>query len=496
MMSTAVFPSRQEPGVCASAAGARATHPGLCERFGFLILGLVSLLAGGCTTQHGEGWGTRPEYHALVSPEWKLDSKSTPPKWPLYVVGMEKLSRKIAPDVLMHRIEGDPNQPCLDGDLDCLRLSRAPEEMASEIRKVIDDDKVQWPTHITRIQGDGSSCVLYSIYPGSPRACGTRPYAPGKLAGVWDAFEQLDAALAQNIEESRRRGKPVSHIVLLVTGWNTFQDESAKNFSDWALSLGNAGPAEFNPIYVAISWQSTWGNMEGTGGAALAALSFANKSNDADEIGFTWANQLLNRYLMRTAVANDLPVLVIAHSFGARIAAGALHGGTLLRDLDAGSATTPVTLVALQPAFSSDRLRSGGNEAFYTEALPPIPGSQSLFTASAYDDATERGNAFLGSLGKKPYISSPQVVREMNSGQLPDYLDHVEVWKAICSAEDCAGIDSVRLIPPTDRPCARIPLIDATPIITQGDGVSGAHSDVYDDAAAQLIFRAVEACAH
>lgn len=472
--------------------------------WGRLILGLSILLLAGCAVERSAEWGTRVDYHSIVSSNWSLDCRAPRPTQPLYVVGIEKLSRRLAPEFLVHRIDGHPKRSCIADDPDnCLRLGDVPSDLADSIVKILDDRKVQWPTHIAQIRGDGSSCQLFSIYSEAINSCGpgqdAASLAPDK---AWQGLEALSNAIRRDIDDADRRGMPITHLVLLATGWNTFQDESAKNFADWANSLTTQAPAGFTPLFVGVSWQSTWGDMDGLAGGLLSVLSFGNKSNDADEVGFTWGNQLLNRYLLEIAAEHELEVLVIGHSFGTRIAAAALHGRTLLTGLQPTS-RRPVNFVALQPAFSVNRLRPGENEAFYTSALPPIDGSCSFYTASEYDKATAKGNLITGWFGKKPYVSSPQVVRVLSRAEVPAYLSGFERWRVECTegAKECSKQGPIRIERASaESGFAKTPLVDASAIIRDapsGSGAisgSGAHSDVYDAAAAQLVFSLTGLC--
>lgn len=128
--------------------------------FGMLIL-VIAFSAAACWSPpaSAQDLGTRPEYHAVLSPEWSLHSDAAAPKRPLYVVGIEKLSKNVATGVLFHRIESDPRRPCIAGNFNCLRLLAAPESIASAIRAFVTHDKVLWPTHVVQIRGDRKACV-------------------------------------------------------------------------------------------------------------------------------------------------------------------------------------------------------------------------------------------------------------------------------------------------------------------------------------------------
>jgi hypothetical protein len=107
-------------------------------------------------------------------------------------------------------------------------------------------------------------------------------------------------ALRQELRNRRETGDAPTLIILMATGWNTATDESIKNFNDWMKGVDVESHGASKPIAIGISWQSTWHG-------SLEIPSFANKSNDADEIGFTWANELVNRYILLLASDETLP---------------------------------------------------------------------------------------------------------------------------------------------------------------------------------------------
>jgi hypothetical protein len=466
-----------------------------------LTLSLGVIAAGCATGKSDSAWDTRSEYHVMAMPNWSLDPNRPNPTVPIYVVGIEKLSRSADPSVLVHRIEESRSKPCVDNSPNCLRLANIEGDLSRSIEGLLDDAKVGWLTHVVRLTSSGTACLLYSVYDTGPDACELNDSVLAQPAGAaWEGMERLAAAVRRDIRAADGQRAPVTHLVLVATGWNTFQQESARNFTDWAASLKQAGGPNFNPILIGISWQSTWGSMDGAAGSVLSLLSFANKSNDADEVGFTWANQLLNRYLVPIASEQHLSMLIVGHSFGTRITAAALHGHTLLRNLDTTTTPMPqVTFVALQPAFSVNRLQTGRKEAFYTSALPPLEGSKSFYTASEYDKATAKGNAIFGWFGKKPYTSSPQVVRDLKLSSVPGYLAPLERWEVQCAEPSvgCSETGPIKIITPVQRACSQVPLVDASAIVRdvpQGSAASGAHSDVYDLAMADLVIQLMAAC--
>lgn len=480
-------------------------------RFGVMI-GCYALAA--CT-----GTQQRAEYHSVALAEWQTHYAHASPKLPVFVLGFEKVR---AEETVRHGLLDDRKWPCVEGAAGqsfCLDLKRASvvepadgaptkwqKKLPGNIREFIVDPRVQWLTHIARVD-KSTTCLLYrTSAEQTVESCNgaDSSFQPRSVAGAGAAFDLLVRSVQQEISEREAAGAPVTHLLVLATGWNTVQDESLKNFIDWTNNLYEQSQHAFRPIVIGISWQSTWGRQDTPLGGPLGMGSFANKSNDADELGFTWANQLVNRYMLPVAADRQLPVLLIGHSFGTRVIAGAVRGRNLLLDLPALPAMPRVDFVAMQPAFSANRLIREHREPLYT--LAPIPGSRSIYTASDRDLATAKGNILFGIFGKKPYVSSPQVVKALQLDERdPYYRDNFERWQATCiapgsdqKAAPCSANTRVRLTPPPDDKCHLTPIIDASDVVKdppqQGSGRSGAHSDVFDEPAAQLILQASVAC--
>jgi len=118
------------------------------------------------------------------------------------------------------------------------------------------------------------------------------------------------------------RSDGYTHVLVLVMGWNTAQDEAIRNFNDMVGNLVEAakeGPGSpqtaFRPLLIGISWPSYWYH------SLINGFSYLNKANDADELGISWINLLVNRELPRAMEKAHVkvPVVMIGHSFGARV---------------------------------------------------------------------------------------------------------------------------------------------------------------------------------
>ena len=104
-------------------------------------------------------------------------------------------------------------------------------------------------------------------------------------------------------------------------------------------------PVAFEPVFVGITWPSTWG---------IPLVSFVNKAHDADEIGYTWANVLVNRVAARLKEKAGVRVVLLGHSFGSRMLTTAAYAARGINETCAGSGA-PDLLIGLQAAFSVSR---------------------------------------------------------------------------------------------------------------------------------------------
>ena len=126
----------------------------------------------------------------------------------------------------------------------------------------------------------------------------------GLYARSWESLERLEAAIAEQLTAAHQSGRPFTHIIVGAMGWNTAQEKSIRNinsiFGNILLASSANTSRDFKPLYIAMTWPSE-SNVPG--------VSLANKANDADEIGFVWANALINfRYRIRSrAECNRAP---------------------------------------------------------------------------------------------------------------------------------------------------------------------------------------------
>lgn len=270
----------------------------------------------------------------------------------------------------------------------------------------------------------------------------------------WKGLDQLAANVKEKVAEEK-----ATHIILLVTGWNTPQYESYLDFKAWMDNLTQDfkdNHEEFRPIFIGTTWQSGWPLWDKL---YLSAISNFTKGNDADEIGFSWENYLLNDLMSPIAKSSGAQLVVIGHSFGSRIALGAHY----TRDIIVRNepiADVPVTIIGMQAAFPIARfVTMEGKEHQYVAANKN--NATVVITSSKYDEAT--GKMCIGTA----YVGAGCGLKELKENST--YKDFVTVL----TTSDAGH--------PTKPDADLVSVYDASPFVNrQLEGTqSGAHSDVY-----------------
>ena len=309
-----------------------------------------------------------------------------------YIVGIEKSPVKIiapAEDIL---IGGRP--------LDGLNQKDAYNEVV--------DKKILFISHIIKDInapfGIGN-CFLYNAYvqPGdnetkqlveSCKEVGTpTPIPPNHAYKMsWDALELL----RKSIERRLRTGK-YTHIIVIIMGWNTVQEEAIRSFNSIIKNIKKAANNQdqtFNPLVVGVTWPSQW--QSSWLGPLYKALSFPVKAHDADELGLTWLGVLLHdtlpKALNNVKNCQEMPVVIIGHSFGARAATvAACVGPVIYKTPDEKIKIKNMAnyeLISLQGAFFIRRLFGQHDRGIHFHDYCPTV-SRLFLTSSKYDIAMD-----------------------------------------------------------------------------------------------------------
>ncbi len=440
-------------------------------------------------------------------------------RYPGFFIGIEK-----AP----HELVGEPvTSGCELGDVGCYDLAAIDDQKNGEgvkirkkIAKRLDDRKSQIVTHILAFgEGIDSSPPHYNLFDsvfikaGIPdnvddlrEVCGrekTHTDAGTALrkrfkdvlldtyTDGWDAITTLRERLEILVDKNS-----ATHIVLFSTGWNTPQWESFVNYNDLMKNIelaaaNNDANVRFKPIFIGLSWPSFWDNPLGDLGGDML-----NKKNDADEIGLTWANLLLQEVILPVKKPRpEVKTVLIGHSFGARILSRAAYSGVLLGDDQNGQTPIPVDLlIGLQGAFSLDRYRPEGgfnNPGSYYPYRDRV--THAIFTTSTYDKAVALV-ADEAWILKTPYVGAGSTFKKTHEspedgGQ--GLFNHA--W-----LNPDGTFDTTQNRPDAAWLCAksRISLVNADLVVRANQPGTGgwAHSDIYDNEIGRFIWETIKAC--
>jgi len=206
-----------------------------------------------------------------------------------------------------------------------------------------------------------------------------------------------------------------SHVVVIVMGWNTPQDNAVENFNSIIGHLIDEVEARkelpeaddknalesFRPLVVGITWPSNWelSDILPLPDDVVRTISFPNKANDAKEIGISWLKALIQHAVLpaRATVSDTVApnVIYIGHSFGARATLTSLTQDQALVvpkkifDPIPGSFKPGDRYIALQGAFKIEELLENEVLADGLSKKLTANGLKSVITTSAYDSANE-----------------------------------------------------------------------------------------------------------
>ena len=472
-----------------------------------MLLTCVSFLPCACQTvilPAGE-LGTKPVDHpAALHPN---DPSYIIP-YPSYLIAIEKEKRGHV---------GRPSyQGCQTGDRYCFntkepyfkRDNKNGSSLYSDVRKRFREPKSHFVSHLIRYerssdaQGEGAwgTNFLYNIYADDPRISGQAARDRGETDYVRQSWDLLTGAYHDDLIE-RIQKEGITHILLYSTGWNTHQEESIDNYREWNRTLRQAydeyvtdcqkpkdnetnavcsetGSFAFNPLFIGLSWSSDWSKYP-------EPFDYANKAHDADEIGLTWANLLVNRVLKNLKKETGVKIVVIGHSFGARLLSRALFSSPLIiSDYDNPSVNPPVDLfIGLQAAFSYKRFIVGEGSEGSPYRDFSARARKFLFTCSDKDKAVDTSpirifteSAFMGD-----DTAYRETLRRQQEKEMPLLFEHLSLtqtgsWKS-----------------PPSMSSSTIGFVEASAVIsTNKPGTGGlAHSDVFDIEIARFIWQAI-----
>ncbi len=468
-------------------------------------------------------------------------------QFPGYLLGIEKTRRQIL------GLEGGPWDPCDEVWTPIIfgqSFLRAPVPGADGydastcfMKRRLDDRTRMFLSHVATFRPIANSSapriggqLLYDVYSRNDLLCTIQraeaEFMPVRWrdgayrAGREQGMETLKQALLADIENAEQRAAPYSHVFIYVMGWNTGEREAIENFNslygyllDAAAADGNAG-GRFRPLFVGVTWPSTWSFGTGAWDQLVRASSLWNKKNDADELGATWTNYLLNEVIANIKRDHrSLRVVLVGHSFGARVAARSLYSCELLPDPGACRHTADL-LVGLQAAFGRSRFDRGLSPAWqeallihplHHEGMPYTDFSRydrfstkQAYLWSRYDSATSAA-AMMGGANEEERTRCEQHRALFQHLPAPEELiscqDNGEPSRPL-SDED--SLNPHRRVDHSDRLIGLVRDLDAGDqrvLLLDGAGFvrhnapyhgGGAHSDIYNRETGRLTWELVK----
>ena len=299
-----------------------------------------------------------------------------------YIVGIEKYKRQ--------RI-GNPalGYPDRYKKLPNPGKNKLISEQNREFTKATSDGKSMLVTHIASYFPNRN--YLYNAY--SHGIEGHQNYEDG-YAGL----DRLQQDLRDRIMRADAQSKPYSHIFIMSMGWNNDQYVSISRFNTilekQIKATGVRSGGALRPLVIGFTWPSVWFSIEDSWLKKKLIGhfgSYINKSNDADEIGYSIANWLINSQLpgIRAAVGPEKfpKVIAVGHSMGARILSRAIFSRDHLKTPIAEGTNIVDMYLGLQGAFSARRFvaEDSGEGAPYRNYA--TLSTRILLTASENDKA-------------------------------------------------------------------------------------------------------------
>jgi pimeloyl-ACP methyl ester carboxylesterase len=416
-------------------------------------------------------------------------------KFPAFVLGIEKASRQTI---------GCPPERGLD-------TSRAPKAVREQIHRSFHETPLAsdclFVSHIAEFIPTYDPVVFtpvlrYDVYREAGAPAPRNVYVSGREATLG-----LRVRLTEIAAERAAVRRPVSHLVVFAAGWHTPQARTLLNMDELfgSITAAATGDKAFSPLFFGISWPSfsdeIAGKIEdaaktlaeiaqrqhesargvkklarflnGTDVAdKLGFVGYPTIAKDADEVGMVPVSTLVNQVLipLREALPGKPRVVVIGHSFGARVASWTPFTAPLLPAVaDMEISAGPDLVIGLQGAFPAARF-----DTTVKHHRPYVEGAsfsdhsafRTVFAFTcANDEALHYGRIF------DTMIGDAQALERAMASESRAFTT--------CRATE---IDAAPKLDPASR---KVLLIDARDIINR-------HDDVRNDKVGRLVWALVK----
>lgn len=322
--------------------------------------------------------GNLAKYHYLVREPYSIGLNHAG-----FIIGIEKSPNGLIGYPFGRGYDDDRFRPWNRGDDN--EGGQYLEARNDHFRRVTDDPKSVYVSHILEYGLGSDGAVLTEISPlylayeksgfagqtnGSP--CAPKPGGLESYAKTWKALDCLYDVAADKLEKARGP-KRYTHLIIASMGWNNDQVESVRRYNALAGNLIAQARQDsayqedaFKPLFIGLTWPSVWGgdSFFNTLNLFNHVISYPNKADDADEIGYTIVNYLLNDIILRLKNKYRLKTVLIGHSLGARILSRAMFSAHLLKNPPDEEGQATDLMLNLQGAYSVRRYKENHRLAF------------------------------------------------------------------------------------------------------------------------------------
>lgn len=356
------------------------------------------------------------------------------------------------------------------------------EKKVRDQQDAVHDGKIMFVSHMVKDYPPASeerNCTLHDAY---YRASVTNTaisdcaeeknrseiYYKNAYAKSWNGMKGLQDSLSVDIGSGH-----YTHVVVVVMGWNTVQEEAIRNINSIVRGIKHAGGSAFKPLVIGVTWPSQWNSLWLD--PLYKLTSFGTKAKDADEVGLTWLGVLLGDTIPQASIQAKatLPVIVIGHSFGARAATTAACEGPVIAEKPGTLPAKQLAdlLISYQGAFLTKRLLDRSSDGQISDNCP---GARRIaLTSSKGDTAVTRAiwGVYAGSdKSFSRYCSTP-------SDQI-----------------NCVHANAVGRMEPEPSADRRVTYVNSDKLIHYNafNTGGGAHSDIYRDEQGELSWSLIK----
>ncbi len=295
-------------------------------------------------------------------------------------------------------------------------------------------------------------------------------------------LERLKEDLENRLNAAKQETS-YSHIIVMSMGWNNDQHESIWRYNKMINELKQAasGNTDFKPLIIGFTWPSVWFGIEDSWFKRRVIgflFSYFNKTNDADEIGYTIASWVINNIVLGSKEKHNLKVVLIGHSLGARILSRATFSDDHIIKRENSSEVD--LFIGLQGAFSANRFVTKKGWEGYPYAEFYNRSTSFTLTSSQHDKANPFARFFTGAkhvggkYGLKTAEEYPDIFKVIRwTNNMQDNNEEIE--NALPQIQN-----------PTNK--KKIIMVDASSIVKGYD----AHNDILDEEMADLIWTLIK----